>query len=63
MAKDFLKQKVTFSFRCETLNGRRKKGLKDAWRLGVLHVEYKKTKRKYRMNSNERKKKTGRKNY
>ena len=34
---------VTFSFRFKTLNGG-VKGFKDAWRIGVLHVEYERLK-------------------
>ena len=44
LAERFLKHEVTLSLRCKTLNGG-VKGLKDAWRLGVLHVEYEKLKK------------------
>ena len=44
MAERVLKYEISFAFRCKTLNGG-VKGLKDAWRLGVLHVEYERLKK------------------
>ena len=45
MAERVLEYEVTFAFRCKTLNGGGVKGLKGAWRLGVLHVEYERLKK------------------
>ena len=48
--KDFLNMKSHSPADAKLLMGG-VKGLKDAWRLGVLHVEYERLK-KYRRNSN-----------
>ena len=44
LAKRFLKHEVTFTCWCKAIHGG-VKGLKDAWRLGVLYVEYEKHKK------------------
>ena len=45
LAKRFNEHEVAFTFRGKTPMGG-VKGLKDAWRLGVLHVEYERLKKK-----------------
>ena len=50
--KDFLNMKSHSPADAKLLMGG-VKGLKDAWRLGVLHVEYEK-KRRYKINSNNK---------
>ena len=44
MAKRFLEHEVTFTADAKLLMGG-VKGLKDAWRVGVLHVEYERLKK------------------
>ena len=44
MAERVLEYEVTFAIRCKILMGG-VKGLKGAWRLGVLNVEYERLKK------------------
>ena len=45
LAKRFFEHEVTFTFRYKTPDGRYKR-IEDALRLGVLHVEYERLKKK-----------------